>query len=133
MITTVVQKEETEIDIKKAIKASLLMTFFLVAVPINSIMLTQAIITYVGYNIYNNYGSAAAFRYGMFVTLTIGRPLSEGIETYGAEFFSQLVFGLGYGLALFEMTGSPWSILAGITMWVDPYTAAVFLGLVATA
>ncbi|QIW23771.1 hypothetical protein EWF20_06105 [Sulfolobus sp. S-194] len=47
MITTVVQKEETEIDIKKAIKASLLMTFFLVAVPINSIMLTQAIITYV--------------------------------------------------------------------------------------
>ncbi|MBB5255139.1 hypothetical protein [Sulfurisphaera ohwakuensis] len=112
MITTVVRSEETEIDIKKAIKTSLLMTFFLVAIPINSIMLTQAILAYVGYYIYSNYGPAAAFGYATFLQVSgITDALSTGIQDYGPEFFSQLLAGLGYGLMSFYISGDPVSLL----------------------
>ncbi|WP_221267165.1 hypothetical protein, partial [Sulfurisphaera ohwakuensis] len=54
------------IDIKKAIKTSLLMTFFLVAIPINSIMLTQAIYFYLTGNSGGFWGAATYFWSNVF-------------------------------------------------------------------
>ncbi|QGR16603.1 hypothetical protein D1869_04895 [Sulfurisphaera ohwakuensis] len=99
MITTVVRSEETEIDIKKAIKTSLLMTFFLVAIPINSIMLTQAILAY-GFNspLYTVFTSGSP-SYFLCTALPIFLDWGSVLLSNGAS-ISEVLYGILIGTAM---------------------------------